>query len=154
MAALCAQACGDPEVVYQDRPVEFDGQGDRSVEAGLSLGQYIDGEFVPIGDGDEVPIINGFQGGTWVHLSIRLSGLPADGLVEAQLGPISEVRYGLKLVRTSEGYLEAYDIPLPVRMTEEELNQTYGTEVTLSASFAAGGDEVGAANQVILVAEE
>ncbi len=64
-------------------------------------------------DIDEVPVIHGFQGGTWIHLSVRVTGLPSDGMIEASLGDVGSIRYGLKLTRSPEGFLEAYDIPIP-----------------------------------------
>lgn len=157
MACLVSPGCGDtPESdkVYRDLPVEFDGDGDRVVEQGMTLGILLDDTFVPLDEGDPVEIINGFQGGTWVHLSLRVAGMPANGLIRASLGDISEVRYGLKLVRTEEGYLESYDIPLPVRLTEPQLAAIYGSEVDITATFEANGESVAATRRVSLVPEE
>lgn len=144
--------CGDPEVVreYRDLPVIFDGDGDRVVEESLVLGALVDGAFVPLGEGAPVEIINGFQGGTWVHLSVRVSGMPASGVVRASLEGVGEIRYGLKLTRTADGFLEAYDIPMPVRQTGAELEALFGVPALLTASFEADGRSVEASLQVVL----
>ena len=148
-------SCGDPQVItlFADRPVVFDGDGDRISEVTLALGEFVDGEFLPINEGGGLTIIDGFQGGTWVHLSIRVTGLQPDGLVEVRLGDISSVRFGLRLTRTNEGFLEAYDIPLPVPLPLDEVAALNGQKVSLEASFESLGETITNNMEVVLVRE-
>ena len=99
--------------------------------------------FNEIEEGDVVYIIHGFQGGTWVHLSIRVTGLPSVGTVLARLGlGVGEIQYDLKLIRTAEGYLEAYDIPIPIPFEGMELDALYGQDTTLEVRFTTEDGEV------------
>ncbi len=143
-ALLCLAGCAEPdkELLYQDYPVEFDGDPEAMLEPGLVAGLYVEPNFIPLGDGDQMPIINGFQGGTWIHLSIQATGIEPQGLVRASLGEVSSVRYGLKLTRTATGTLESYDIPLPIQLSEEEIEALFGQELPLSVEFQAGSDKV------------
>ncbi len=154
LVALCS--CGEPEIrtIYKDHPVEFEDRAVLEEQLGdpeLLLGVFEEQLFRTIEEGDDVAIIQGFQGGTWVHLSIQVKALPADGLIEASLGDLGEIRYGLKLARTPEGFLEAYDIPIPVRRTEEELLDIYGRDYQLEVTFKSGGKEVSQSINVVLV---
>ena len=150
LLAFCG--CGDPQVVriFADRPVIFDGDGDRIDEPTLSLGETVEGEFVPIVEGSGVTIIDGFQGGTWIHLSIRVTGLQPDGLVEVSLGDISEVRFGLRLTRTNDGVLEANDIPLPVPLSLDEVATLDGQTIEIKAAFESLGQRVDHSTEVVL----
>ncbi len=156
LCGVCAVAalwsCAEPEIVtiFRDAPVVFDGDGDRVTQVDMALGQLVDGRFVPVEEGDPVEVIDGFQGGTWVHLSIRVAGLEPDGVVEARLGEISEVRFGLRLTRTPEGYLEAHDIPMPVPLSDEDIAALEGQRVTLEASFSSAEQSVTQARGVTL----
>ena len=137
-----------------DFPVEFTdvaGEGEWTGEKEMVLGIYEEQLFRTLHDGDAVHIINGLQGGTWVHLSIRISGLPRVGVVKVELGEnVGAIEYNLKLVRTAEGFLEAYDIPVPVPFIGEELEALYGQTVSLKVSFTAAEQSVEAENQVVL----
>lgn len=120
-------------------------------EPGLTLGIYEEQLFRELDDGADVPVIHGSQGGTWVHLSIRVTGLPADGLISATLGEVGSIRYGLKLTRSPEGFLEAFDIPVPVRVPEDELEGLFGTTLELHVSFTVDDTTVEARLPVKLV---
>jgi hypothetical protein len=147
-------ACCETRYVYEDFPVEFDdpfGQELIIGEAALIPGTNEEQLFAEIQDGDTVYIIHGFQGGTWVHLSIRVTGLSSAGSVFVSLGPaIGEIQYDLKLIRTAEGFLEAYDIPIPVVFAGEELEALYGQDATLEVRFTTSEGEVIAIRDVIL----
>ena len=153
LVAVFAPGCYE-EVVYMDLPVEFTDtvSDDEWIgEKEMILGVYEEQLFRSLNDDDPVHIINGLQGGTWVHLSIRISGMPRVGTVKVTLGEdIGDIEYRLKLVRTAEGFLEAYDIPVPVPLEGDELEALYGQTVWLKVSFTSEEHFVGAENQVVL----
>ncbi len=154
---LLVGGCSDAPVeriVYQDPAVVFDQDDYNQAVAGdpgITLGIYEEQLFRELHSGDDVPVIHGSQGGTWVHLSIRVTGLPSDGLIAASLGDVGSIRYGLKLTRSPEGFLEAFDIPVPVRVGGEELEALFGTTLTLTVSFKVDDVEVEATMPVKLV---
>lgn len=154
--ALCAgSGCGETvyDDVYLDHPVEFDDDGSEIVvgEKFMTMGIFEEQLFREIEEGDDVPIIHGFQGGTWIHLSLRIGGMPPDGRVTVELGDLGEISYGQRLARTPEGFLEVYDIPVPVRLPEDELELLYGQELDLKAEFSSGTDTVSSVLKVVVV---
>jgi len=153
LLTLWTGGCVDYNVVYQDLPVEFEEEEQTQItdELSIAMGLYEEQLFRELGDSDEVPVIHGFQGGTWVHLSIRVTGMPPDGMIRASLGEVGQIRYGIKLTRSPEGFLEAYDIPVPVPLTEADLELFYGQEVTLKAEFSANGEAVAAELKIVIV---
>lgn len=153
LIAGCSESAAE-RIIYQDPPVVFDQEDyNRSVagEPGLTLGIYEEQLFRELTQDADVPVIHGSQGGTWVHLSIRVTGMPADGLIAASLGDVGSIRYGLKLTRSPEGFLEAFDIPVPVRVPDDELEALFGTKLTLSVSFTVDDEVVEASLPVTLV---
>ena len=151
-------ACSEPPVTerieYRDPPVVFDQEDYNEMttgEPGITLGIYEEQLFRDLEENDDVPVINGSQGGTWVHLSIRVTGVRADGLISASLGDVGSIRYGLKLTRSPEGFLEAYDIPVPVRVSEDELDRLLGTTLPLTVSFTVDEEVLEATLPVTLV---
>ena len=141
-------------IIYKDHPVVFDGLGDEYLAIGdpeIIPGTNEEQLFEEIADGDTVYIIHGFQGGTWVHLSLRVTGLPSSGTVTATLSEgISEISYDLKLIRTAEGYLEAYDVPIPIALEGPELEALYGLQVTLTVTFSTSEGALTTSRDVVL----
>ncbi len=146
-------AC-DEVIIYKDYPVVYDDPfgddlivGDPAIFPGTNHEQL----FEELKDGDDCHIIYGFQGGIWVHLSIRVTGMPSSGTVFASLGTdVGEIQYDLKLMRTAEGFLEAYDIPIPINADEETIEALYGSEATLTVRFTTEAGEIEAVRNVIL----
>ena len=144
----------DEVIIYKDYPVVFDDPfgedlivGDPAIVPGTNHEQL----FEELNDGDDCHIIYGFQGGIWVHLSIRVTGMPSSGTVFASLGTdVGEIQYDLKLMRTAEGFLEAYDIPIPIKVDEENIDALYGSEATLTVRFTTEVGEIEAVRNVIL----
>ena len=154
LSLLWPFAACDDVIVYKDYPVVYDDPfgddlivGDPAIFPGTNHEQL----FEEIKDGDDCHIIYGFQGGIWVHLSIRVTGLPSSGTIFASLGAeIGEIQYDLKLMRTAEGFLEAYDIPIPIKVDEEEIASLYGSDATLTVRFTTEAGEIEAVRYVIL----
>ena len=150
----CLTSCGGEKLIYKDHPVEFDQKEANKVwsdERFLKPGIYEEQLFKEVKEGDHVYIIHGFQGGIWVHLSVRLSGVPSRGKIWASLGKeIGEIAYEIKLVRTAEGYLEAHDIPVPVKKEGDALKALYGTTTTLQVKYTADKKDISVSLKVIL----
>ena len=124
---LCSSgmACGEREIIYQDHEVFFDYDPDEaqaSMEKTIQAGVYEEQLFRRLEAQDELHIVAGFQGGIWAHISLRITGLRSRGRIEASVSlgedgsgaTVGETGFPIKLVRTAEGFLEAYDIPIPV----------------------------------------
>ncbi len=155
-------ACGDGEVIYRDHEVFFDYDPDEvqaGVEKALIPGIYEEQLFRRLEPSDPLHIVAGFQGGIWVHLSLRVTGMRSRGQIEATLHledeqPVGATAFSIKLVRTAEGYLEAYDIPIPVGgrgASMEDIDHLFGQTATLTLRYTA--DDVVVEETAIVVLE-
>ena len=73
------------------------------------------------------------------------------GTITASLGAeVGEITYDLKLIVTAEGYLEAYDIPIPIPFEGDELDTLYGQETTLEVRFETELGETSTTREVVL----
>lgn len=138
-------AC-EPELLphYADIEVDRDLDSEELPEGDpeITPGIYEEQLFSPVEEGDDMHVIHGFQGGIWVHLSIRVNGMRSLGRIYAALGDdgaIGETSYDLRLSRTPEGFLEAYDIPIPVSYRGDDLpgylESIYGESHRLTVRF-------------------
>ena len=153
--------CREPaeRVIYRDYPVEFDDVQDQMEVIGdpeIILGIFEEQLFTELHNDDEVPIVYGLQGGTWLHLSIRVFGLRSDGEIDVSLTnnqhTLGEVNYLLRLVRSAEGFLEAYDIPVPVTPPNDmDLSSIFGEKYTITIGFASGEKSASANANVVLI---
>jgi len=137
----------DYPVIYEDTVSVNKWEGDPVLIPGI----YEEQLFNEFEEGDDLYIIQGFQGGIWVHLSIRVGGLDSSGVIYAKLGnDIGEIEYNIKLVRSGDGYLEAYDIPVPVGYDGEELEKLYGTESFIEIEYTSGDQTLSVVRTVTL----
>ncbi len=161
LAALLTSGCGEvtERIVYRDHPVDFD-QTDERLDVvgdpGLVLGLFEEQLFSELSDGDDVAIVYGLQGGTWLHLSMRVFGIRPDGQISVSLAndvtELGAVAYPLRLTRSAEGFLEAYDIPIPVNPPDgEELSILFGQRYTIVISFESGEVSATASIDVVLI---
>jgi hypothetical protein len=123
---IALNACGEaPAPIYSDVPtvaLTEDDERRAGEERSLTAGVLNEQLFNVIEAGDPLHIINGFQGGTWVHISVRVTGMRSRGRIEASLGEaVGETAFELKLIRTAQGFMEAHDIPIPVRGDVDDL---------------------------------
>ncbi len=154
MVCLVASSCNEI-VVYRDFDVEFEDSSfsfDFSGSSELIIGVYHEQLFNDLSTGDPVHIINGLQGGTWVHISIRVVGMPTIGSIAVSLGDVGDVEFDVKLVRSAEGYLEAYDIPIPIPLEGEDLEQLFGQDATLSVFYTS--EEQTVSSELLVVMEK
>ena len=143
MAALLC-ACGPspaslefvpPDVVVD--AIDAGYLGDPS----LVVGVVEAGAFKALEPGDALPIVHGFQGGRWIHVAYRVTGVRNRGHVSLNIEGIGTSSYDIKLLRR-EQVLEAYDLPIPVgrdpRLTDDEIDALAGQSVRLVARFTVG----------------
>ncbi len=152
VVSLGWMSCGE-RIIYKDYPVEFDQKKGDLIGTGevfLKLGFFKEQLFRELQENGDVHIIQGFQGGTWVHLSIRVSGVSSRGRIEASLSGLGKISYDLKLVRSAEGFFEAYDIPIPIRKTEAQLRAIYGKGAVLKVTYTTDKKKLSAEKKVIL----
>ncbi len=158
---LLLTGCGEAYAPYftdieTDRDLDSDTvefEGDPWLIPGVVEEQL----FTEVESGGEMHIIHGFQGGVWVHLSIRVNGMRSLGRIQAGLGEdnsVGETQYDLRLARTAEGYLEAYDIPIPISYRGDDLaghlESLYGSEHPLNITFRVQDRTVSDRRQIIL----
>lgn len=138
-ALLALTGCG--EVVLVDPTVTFSSTTQEGVvgEFGLTLGVYREQLFRPLADGDEVEVVYGFQGGTWMMPALRCTGVTETVTLSARLtlddGELLGVvpPYDIRLDRTPDGPLDANAIPIPVEREDpaEPLEDIFGREAEL-----------------------
>ena len=141
--------------MYRDFDVEFEDNSfsfDFSGSSELIIGVYHEQLFNDLSTGDPVHIINGLQGGTWVHISIRVVGMPTIGSIAVTLGDVGDVEFYVNLVRSAEGYLEAYDIPIPIPLEGEDLEQLFGQDATLTVFYTS--EEQTVSSELLVVMEK
>jgi hypothetical protein len=136
---VALNACGEvPAPIYRDVPtVALTEDDERHVgeEKTLTAGVLNEQLFDAVKAGDALHIINGFQGGTWVHISVRITGMRSRGRIVASLGEaVGETAFELKLIRTAQGFMEAHDIPIPVR---GDIDDLIGRDATLHITYTS-----------------
>lgn len=129
LAAACVIAAGvlggcgevETETIYRDLPVDLQDtqwtppiEGDPSLVVGVTEDQL----FRELVDGDHAPIIEGFQGGFWVHVALRTTGMGRSGRIDADLllgdgsTAVGNLSATLKLTYTREGHSERPQVPI------------------------------------------
>ncbi len=122
-ATLTLAGCGeDPGTVLRDHPVDLRNtewappvEGDPTLIIGVTEDQL----FRELSDGAEAPVIEGFQGGRWVHMSLRATGVGIRGSLVGTLALgdeiVGELSEDLKLVPTREGFAERTQVPIALK---------------------------------------
>ena len=161
IAALLLAGCGESYAPYytdvaMERDVDPDAI-DFDGDPWLIPGVYEEQLFSEVETGGEMHIIHGFKGGVGVHLSIRVNGMRSLGRIKAGLGEdnaIGETQYDLRLSRTAEGFLEAYDIPIPISYRGDDLagylESLYGERQPLNITFRVQDRSVSAEREIVL----
>ncbi len=141
--------------MFRDFPVVIDGEEPvipDDVPPRLVGGfEDVDGEFVEFAEGGALPIIHGPQGGRWLHLGIRATAIRRDGRVEVDVRQgaaagevVAAAAHRMLLSPTSEGYLEAPDVPVGVPRTDAEIADLDGEVAFLHLTYEAGDRAVSA----------
>lgn len=138
MFVLQTSACRDvllidPEVTYAETL-----GSEVTGEFSLTLGIYEEQLFTPLQNGDEIPVVNGFQGGTWIMPALRCTGVTETVSMEAQLiletGEVLGVvdSFDSRLDRTPAGSLDANAVPVPVNREDPTmpLDDVFGQTAT------------------------
>lgn len=165
LPALVAAGCAeDPARIFSDLPLVVDGEQPAipdDVPPALVAGHEDDeGEFVELSEGSVIPIIHGPQGGRWLHLAMRATAMRREGQVEVTLrrdGPdgavVAAAGHRILLSPTSEGYIEARDVPVSVPLTDEEIAALDGLPAHLHLGYAAA-DRQAAIDLVLVFGDE
>jgi hypothetical protein len=107
----------------------------------LLVGGVADGRFSSFEDGAELPILHGFQGGRWIHVALRVTGMRNRGRAEMRVTGIGHASYDIKLIRRGD-LLEVFDLPIPVgrnpRLTDDEVDALAGQTAELEVSYTVG----------------
>lgn len=160
---MTATGCNpDETVLLVDPPVDY-GDEDIGVVTGdpeLDLGVYEEQLYTPIGEGDELRILFGSQGGTWVMPAVRAQGLNlevdvAATLTTAEEEVVGETRGTQRLVLATDGWFEIQALPVPVRHEApneaEPIDDLYGVEATLRVTLTdPAGTEATASVDIVL----
>jgi hypothetical protein len=91
--------------------------GDSAV---IEIGRLVGDQFTALGDGDEISVVHGVQGGTWIMPSIRLIDAKSGGDVNATLTLIDGTLLGeirrpkLRFTTSADGSLVLQFLPVPV----------------------------------------
>lgn len=137
-------ACGTTQVELEFIPPElvFSAiDGGFSGAPTLLVGGVAEGRFSAFEDGAELPILNGFQGGRWIHVALRVTGMRNRGRAEMRVTGIGNASYDIKLIRRGE-LLEVFDLPIPVgrnpRLSDDEVDALAGQTAQLEVSYTVG----------------
>jgi len=139
---LALAGCGAAGIDFAQPAVDFTPApepdlGPTSIIAGVVEG----GGFQALEAGDPLPIIHGFQGGRWIHVAMRVTGMRNRGRVRMVIDGVGTADYDIKMLRRSN-LLEIFDLPIPVgrepRRTDEEVDALAGDSVTLELSYTVG----------------
>jgi len=141
----CGTEYRDTEVFFD---VDNDGQGQSALDGDpeIILGVYTERTFKALEPGDTALVEDGFQGGTWVHFSIRATAMESSGRVLASLQSgdtvLGSADLSLRLRRAASGYLEAHGVPIPIGTSitgqayhiTDFIGQTANLKVTYNAA--------------------
>ena len=148
--------CGPEQVALDFVPADliYDtlDAGNRGAPT-LVVGIVRDEVFVPLEAGQDLPILRGFQGGRWIHVALRVTGVRNRGRVQLEASGVGTAAYDIKLVRR-EGILEVVDLPIPVgrqpELDDRGVDALAGREVRLSVSFTVGQVQMGQEYDLVL----
>lgn len=160
LSALVWGGCTE-EIVLVDPEVTFDRvrQGQVTGPLALTLGMYSEQFFDPLQPGDDLPIIFGLQGGTWVMPAIRATGLlpvvTVDATIMTESGDVVGALRGdrKRMAPQPNGALDIEAIPIPIVPPRgTEMDALYGQAATITLSIEdEEGRKVETSVEVVLV---
>lgn len=139
------------EILLIDPAVTFSESNEPVVtgEISLTLGMYQEQFFEPLNEGDELPIIFGLQGGTWVMPAIRCTGMAVSVEVTASVVTESGEEVGvlpsdgMRLLPQPDGSLHIEAIPIPIghpgTASNQPIDDLYGQNAVLTISVLDSG---------------
>jgi len=161
--ALLGFGCGET-VLLIDPPVVFDGpdagmiSGDPSIE----LGKFSEQFFTPLSASGRLPIVAGFQGGTWVMPAIRAVALGSNVVARGEVvlvasgekvGQIEDPQ--ARLQPTAAGYSELVALPIPIAHApprqREPIDDLYGVQARLTVRITDGTRTAESTIMILLV---
>jgi hypothetical protein len=169
LTLLCAPVPGACEVVvgYRDIDPEIDLEvlGPAVEITGtpaLDVGFYHEQLYEPLHDGDNCPVVNGLQGGTWVMPALRIEGIYPFAATRCSLTVETGEVVGLITVTTryflaTDDLFEVQAFPVPVIHASpheaDSVEDLYGLGATLSCEVVDGEGRAGVATREIVLVE-
>jgi len=139
------------EILLIDPAVTFSQSNEPPVtgEISITLGMYQEQFFDELNEGDDLPIIFGLQGGTWVMPAIRCTGMAVS--VEVTASVVTEngedvgilPADGMRLLPQPDGSLHIEAIPIPIghpgTASNDPFDYLYGQNAILTISVVDSG---------------
>jgi len=128
-------------------------EGDPNLIIGVTEDQL----FRELSDGEDAPVIEGFQGGRWIHMSLRTTGMGIRGSLVGTLRRadevIGELSEDLKLVPTREGFAERTQVPIALTEAWQlKFEELFGQAGSIAVAFTDSQGRRGAKTvQVVYV---
>ena len=109
-------------------------------EPTLIIGVTEDQLFRELLDGEDAPVVEGFQGGRWVHISLRATGVGIRGSLVGTLHMgdelVGELSEDLRLVPTREGFAERTQVPIALKEAWQlKFEQLFGETGIITVAF-------------------
>jgi hypothetical protein len=132
------------EIHYIDPPVTYSdaGYGEITDELSLHVGIFREQFFTEIENGGELPIVTGFQGGTWVMPALSLTGFQTLVLVNATVTTARGELVGelddtfVRVIPTPDGTLEVEAVPMAISRERGSVEDLAGVEATFEITVS------------------
>ncbi len=121
-------------------------------EAELDVGMFHEQFFDALSEGEDMPLIHGFQGGVWIMPALRIQGIASPATVSVALDVIGgsricEAESKANFLLATDGWLEIQAFPARVDYATWKIHELYGLDAVLEVSVT---DEDGRSDQVSL----
>jgi hypothetical protein len=147
--------------VYRDLPVTIDGDPAPAYESGTAEiipGQFVGDAFDALTDDEGLHILHGVQGGRWIHIGMRVRGVPSrSGQLTVQVdatpaggAPIAQTAQPVRAT-ANDGWLEVRQIQIHVDLSDPAVSEIDGDPVSLRMRYEAEGELVEAVVKLVLV---
>ena len=142
-ASACEVVVGyrlvDPAVDLEALDFDIEITGDPA----LDLGFYHEQLYEPVHDGDDCPVVNGLQGGTWIMPALRIEGIypfadAACSLVVETGEVVGEISATTRFFLATDDKYEVQAFPVPVIHAEpneeQDIEDLFGLSATLECT--------------------
>jgi hypothetical protein len=161
LAGLSLCGCGESK---KDPPPDAEAPftlADGAVPAPeVQLGYYYEKEYDPFEEGDDCPVFNALQGGTWTMPAVRLRGIASPAQLVASLVTVDgevlgeiDQRHAFSS-QIQEGWVEIKRLPIPATHAlpneDDPIDDLFGQRATLTLS-ATDEDDNSAMDSVEVV---
>ena len=166
LVALTASACEvvvgyrfvDPEIDLEALDFDIEITGDPALDIGFYHEQLYD----PMHDGDDCPVVNGLQGGTWIMPALRIEGIypfadAACSLVMETGEIVGEVSATTRFFLATDDKFEVQAFPVPVIHAApnegDDIEDLFGLDATLECIVVDGDGRKGSVTREIVLVD-